>query len=301
MTKDKVKIIEVGPRDGLQNEAVFVPTEAKIKFINLLSSAGFEEIETTSFVNPNAIPQLADAEDVLNGIERNEKTIFSCLVPNLRGLERAFPLPFQKAVFFVGASETFNKKNVNMSVAQSFKLFREMAKVCKERGWGMRGSISTAFVCPYEGEVKWESVAKVIDQFLSLEIYEISLCDTIGVVSPKEVEGLLLHLEKRYPLKLFSLHLHDTMGCALASLYKGYEIGIRTFETSVGGLGGCPYAPGASGNLASEVAVYLFERLGVDTGIDLNRLVKAGFFIEERLGKLLPSPILNYYRCLGKR
>ncbi|GAB4434555.1 MAG: hydroxymethylglutaryl-CoA lyase [bacterium] len=301
MNIDKVKIIEVGPRDGLQNEQVFVPTEAKIEFINLLAEAGFSEIETTSFVNPKTIPQLSDAKEVLNGIKRRPQTAYSCLIPNLKGLKNAFSVPFQKAVFFVAASETFNKKNVNMSIAESFEMFKEMTKVCSDNGWAIRGSISTAFVCPFEGSVEYDNVARVIDNFMELGVKELSLCDTIGIVSPKEVEGLLYYLEKRYSLIDFSLHLHNTKGCAIASVYKGYELGIRTFETSVGGLGGCPNAPGAAGNLATEEVVYLFERTGVKTDIDFEKLLKAAFFIESRLGKFLSSSLLNYHRCIDKR
>ncbi len=297
MADEFVKIVEVGPRDGLQNESVFVPTEAKIEFINLLSEAGFTEIETTSFVNPKHIPQLADAKEVLKGIKRTEKSTYSCLVPNTKGLKNALHVPFQKAVFFVAASETFNKKNVNMTVEESFTMFKEMAKICYERGWTIKGSLSTAFVCPFEGNISPERVIKVVDKFLDLGIKEISLCDTFGVITPLELERLLVELEKRYPFSLFSLHLHNTMGCAMAAVYRGYEMGIRTFETSVGGLGGCPNAPGAAGNLATEGVVYLFERMGIKTGIDLDKLLSAAFFIEGKVGRLLSSPLLNFYRC----
>lgn len=298
---ETVKIIEVGPRDGLQNEPTFVSTEAKIEFINLLSEAGFYEIETTSFVNPKNIPQLADSIDVFNGINKNKGTVYSCLVPNLTGLKNAFKVPFQKAVFFVGASESFNKKNVNMTVDESLQKFEEMAKICKENGWSMRGSISTAFVCPFEGAVAPEKVAKIIDVFLNLGIKEISLCDTVGVITPKEVERLLLYLSKLYPLSSFSLHLHNTMGIASASIYKGYEMGIRCFEASVGGLGGCPNAPGAAGNLATEELVYLFEKMGIRTNLKFDKIIQAAFFIESKLGRHLCAPLINYYRCSDKK
>lgn len=301
MDNSFVKIIEVGPRDGLQNELTFVSTEAKIEFINILSEAGFCEIETTSFVNPKNIPQLADAKDVLQGIKRHNGIAYSCLTPNLKGLKNAFSVPFQKAVFFVAASETFNKKNVNMTIKESFDMFKDMAKVCADNSWSVRGSISTAFVCPFEGNVKNDSVARVIDGFISLGINEMSLCDTIGVVSPKEVENLLRYLERKYPLSIFSLHLHNTKGCAIASVYKAYELGIRAFETSVGGLGGCPNAPGAAGNLATEEVVYLFERMGVKTNINFGKLLEAAFFIEAKLGKFLASSLLNYHRCVDKK
>lgn len=292
-----VKIVEVGPRDGLQNENSFVATGDKISFINILSSAGFSEIETTSFVNPVVIPQLSDAVDVLKNITRSPSTVYSCLVPNIKGLKNAFLTPFQKAVFFVAASETFNKKNVNMSINDSFSKFKEMTNICKENNWLIRGSISTAFVCPFEGKVPYENVEMVIDRFLDLGINELTLCDTVGVVSPKETEGLIKHLEKKYPLSMFSLHLHNTKGVAIASVYKALELGIRTFETSVGGLGGCPNAPSASGNLATEEVVYLFERSGVKTGINLDMLIKASIFIEDKIGKRLNYPLLCHYRA----
>lgn len=301
MMNEVVKIIEVGPRDGLQNETTFVSTEAKIEFINLLSEAGFYEIETTSFVNPKNIPQLADAVDVLNGVNRNKGTVYSCLIPNLTGLKNAFKVPFQKAVFFVAASESFNKKNVNMSVDESLQKFNDMAKICKENGWSIRGSISTAFVCPFEGAVSPEKVAKIIDVFFNLGVKEISLCDTFGVVTPKQVEKLLIFLSKLYPLSCFSLHLHNTMGIAIASIYKGFEMGIRCFEASVGGLGGCPNAPGAAGNLATEELVYLFEKMGVKTNLNFNKIIQAAFFIESMLGRHLSAPLINYYRCSDKK
>lgn len=295
-----LKIIEVGPRDGLQNVPNFVSTEDKIEFINLLSEAGFYEIETSSFVNPKYIPQLADAVDVFRGIKRNHATIYSCLVPNINGLKNAFKVRFEKAVFFVAASETFNRKNVNMSVDESLQKFKEMAKICKENNWAIRGSISTAFVCPFEGTVSPEKVAKIIDVFLSLDVQEISLCDTFGVITPKDVERLLGYLVKRYKLSDFSLHLHNTMGLAMASVYKGFEMGIRCFEASVGGLGGCPNAPGAAGNLATEELVYFFEQMGFKTNVNIDKLIKAAFFIESKLGRPLTSPLINYYRCSKK-
>ncbi len=292
--KNSVKIIEVGPRDGLQNEKLLVPSELKIKFIRLLIQAGIKELEITSFVSPKVIPQLADAKDVLEGIKDVRDVEISVLIPNLNGLKRALDTSFTKAVFFVAASESFNQKNLNSSIENSLSQFKNMKKICDEKGIKIKASLSTAFECPFEGAIEPEKVAKVVDKIKNIGIEEITLCDTMGVVAPPEVEKLLTYLEKRFDIKSFGLHIHNTMGCAIASVYKGYEMGIRKFESSAGGLGGCPNSPGAAGNLSTEDVVYLFHRAGVETGINLTNLIKASKFIESLLNKNLTSRVLCY-------
>lgn len=292
--KEDVVIVEVGPRDGLQNECFFVPTEDKIKYINLLVSAGIKELEITSFVNPRVIPQLSDAEVLLNSIKKETGVIYSALVPNVNGLKRALKTEMDKVVVFISASESFNKKNLNATIKESLKNISEIKKECDFYKIPVKASISTCFECPYEGKISPKKVDLIVSKLKHLGISEIVLCDTMGVCTPLEVQLLLGFLSENYNIKDFSLHIHNTMGIAIAGVYKGFEMGIRKFETSAGGLGGCPNAPGAAGNLPTEEVVYLFERMGIKTGIDLDKVMEASRFIEKILNKNLTSRILCY-------
>ncbi len=289
MLPDSVRIVEVGPRDGLQNEATIVPTPSKIEFVNALVDAGLTEIEVTSFVSPRHIPQLGDAAELAGALSPREGVRLSALVPNARGLERAREAGIRRIALFTAASDTFTEKNIGMTVARSLTVFGEVAHLALEMGISIRGYVSTAFECPFEGAVSPQRVLEVTEQLLALGADEISLGDTIGVAAPTEVERLIELLRRRVPLGRLALHFHDTSGTALANVVAGLSLGITTFDASAGGLGGCPYAPGAAGNLATEDLVYLLQRMGIHTGVDLGRLAQASAIIERTLGRRLPS------------
>ena len=268
----RVDVVEVGPRDGLQNEKAVVPTPAKIAFVNGLAAAGFPEIEVTSFVSPKWIPQLADAAEVLAGIARHDDIVFSALVPNEKGMERALAAGVRRVALFTAASETFNRRNVNASIDESLARFRPVLEMAAAAGVSVRGYVSTAFVCPYEGPVAPEAAARVITRLLDVGVDEVSIGDTIGAAVPTQVDALLDALEGRVPFDRLALHLHDTRGTALANVLAGLQRGVAIFDSAAGGLGGCPYAPGATGNLATEDLVYFLAGMGLDCGIDLERV-----------------------------
>lgn len=292
--REDISIVEVGPRDGLQNECFFVPTKDKITFINLLISAGIKEFEITSFVSSKVIPQLSDAEVVLNSLKKHEGVVYSALIPNLSGLKRALKTELDKAVVFIATSESFNKKNLNASIKESLRNISDIKKECDFYNIPVKASVSTCFECPYEGKITPNKVEYVVAHLFSMGISDIVICDTMGVTTPLEIQLLLGHLSEKYDIRNFSLHIHNTLGIASACVYKGFEMGIRKFETSSGGLGGCPNAPGAAGNLPTEEVVYLFERMGIKTGIDLDKVVEASRFMERILNKNLTSRILCY-------
>lgn len=278
--KDKVNIIEVGPRDGIQNVEKFIPTEIKYNFINQLVNAGIKELEVTSFVSPKAIPQLSDAEKLMSMLGKKEGIIYSCLVPTLKGLERAVSSGVKKVVFFVAASNEFNRKNLNADIKETISNFKEMKKICDQNGITIKGSISTSFYCPYSGYVDPKNVLNVMNRLSDMGINEIILCDTVGNATPKDVEIVLNEVYKYYKPEFLGLHMHNTYGFALACIYKGFEMGIRKFESSAGGIGGCPNAPGATGNIATEILINFFHKMGIETGISLEEVQKAVFIIE---------------------
>jgi hydroxymethylglutaryl-CoA lyase len=286
-----VQVIEVGPRDGLQNESAPVATGDKIAFIDALSVAKPIEIEVTSFVSPRAVPQLADAEEVLRGIRRHAGVRYSALVPNLQGLERALRFGLDRIALFTAASESFNQRNIRASVRESIERFRPVADAARAAGIPLRGYISTAFVCPFEGAILPAKVIEVTRMLLDLGVEEVSFGDTIGAAVPTEIDRLLTALDGVLSVERIALHLHDTRGTALANVLAGLRRGVTIFDCSAGGLGGCPFAPGASGNLATEDLHYFLTRMGVDTGLEPKALQQASDLIEASLGHPLPSRV----------
>jgi isopropylmalate/homocitrate/citramalate synthase len=287
-----VTIVEVGPRDGLQNEKGVVSTADKIRFIDLLSATGLPVIEATSFVSPKAIPQLADATEVMAGIQRGPGVRYPVLVPNLKGMERALVSSVTEIAVFTGASETFVQHNINTSIAGSIENFRPVVAGARERGVRVRGYISTAFGCPYEGAVPPAAVLDVAERLLALGVDELSIGDTIGVATPNQVVEVTRLLLTRVPLGRLAMHFHDTRGTALANVLAALNEGVAIFDSSAGGLGGCPYAPGASGNLATEDLLYMLHGMGIETGVDLDAVVKASRFLASVRGA---APASRYY------
>jgi hydroxymethylglutaryl-CoA lyase len=295
----EVTVYEVGPRDGLQNEPGVVPTAAKVAWVTRLADAGLRRIEVTSFVSPRWIPQLADADEVARAVPRREGVVYSALVPNLQGWARFRAAGLPVAAFFVSASETHNRRNVNKGVAEHLDGFRPVAEQAKAHGVALRCYVSTVCGCPYEGDVPAADVVALVRSLRALGADEISLGDTIGVGTPRQVRDLVRAVAGEAPLDAVALHLHDTYGRALANAAAGYEAGVRRFDAAAGGLGGCPYAPGASGNVATEDVVDFFERSGVATGVDLARLVDASAWLEGVLGRPLPGRVFR--AILGAR
>ncbi|MCC7382226.1 MAG: hydroxymethylglutaryl-CoA lyase [Deltaproteobacteria bacterium] len=293
MSGDDVHIYEVGLRDGLQNEAAFVPTAEKIALAEMLAGAGLQRIELTSFVSPRWIPQLADHATVAAETPRHAGVTYSALVPNLKGLDGAVDAKLTEIAVFMSASETHNQKNINKSIAEAMAVLGEVVSAAKARGLRVRGYLSTVFGCPYEGKVDPERVADLVPQLMAMGIYELSLGDTIGVANPRQVERVVARLAQDTPVEKLALHMHDTRGTALANVLAGLGAGIRTFDSAFGGLGGCPYAPGASGNLATEDLVYMLEEMGHPTGVDLDRVVDASMRVTGLVGRTLPSKALQ--------
>ena len=288
----RVTVVEVGPRDGLQNEKGVVSTADKVRFIDLLSAAGFPVIEATSFVSPKAVPQLADAAEVMAAIARRPGTRYTALVPNRKGMERALAADVDEVAVFTGASETFVRHNINTSIAGSIENFRPVVEMARAAGKRVRGYISTAFGCPYEGPVAPAAVVDVAQRLLEQGADELSIGDTIGVATPNQVVELTGLLAARMPLERLAMHFHDTRGTALANVLAALQCGISIFDSSAGGLGGCPYAPGASGNLATEDLLYLLHGLGIETGVDLGAVVEASRFLA---GVRAAAPASRYY------
>ena len=285
----RVTIKEVGPRDGLQNEKLAISTEDKITWINSLSETGLTYIEVSSFVHPKWIPQLADASEVLGKIGRKPGITYAALVPNLRGLIRALETNVDEVSVFMSASEAHNQNNINKSIEETYPILEEVVKEAKVAGKTVRGYLSTVIGCPYEGPIAPSQVRKVADRLLSMGIDELSLGDTIGVGVPSQVELLLEELLPHFEARQLAMHFHDTRGTALANVMKSIEMGITTFDSSLGGLGGCPYAKGASGNVATEDLLYMLHGMGIDTGIDFNAVMKSAKLIGNILGKRLNS------------
>ena len=299
---DQVHLYEVSPRDGLQNEAGFVPTDNKLAFIERLLASGCRDIEVTSFVRPRWIPQLADAADLVRRLPNVDGVTYWALVPNQVGLERALGAGIPAIATFLSASETHNKKNINRTIRESLAAQQKVIAAARAEGMKVRSYISTVFGCPYEGDVDPGRVADLAGALLAAGVDQLSLGDTTGMGNPLQVTRVLERLDAEgVPLHQLALHMHDTRGTALANVYAGWRAGIRTFDASTGGLGGCPYAPGASGNLASEDLIYMFEAMGVQTGVDLDALAEAGHYVEEALGRELPGRYHLYHRGSRQR
>ncbi len=296
---NKVKIVEVGPRDGLQNEKEDVPADVKIELVNRLTAAGFPNIEAASFVSPKWVPQMATSRDVMAGIDRKPGVIYSALTPNMQGFEAALAAKADEVVIFGAASEAFSQRNINCSIAESIDRFAPVAKAAKEHGLRLRASVSTAFGCPYQGDVPLESVAYVVGRMRDLGCDEIDIADTIGVATPKKAQAVMATAIREFRIDGLSGHFHDTYGQALANIYASLELGIAIFHSSVAGLGGCPYAKGATGNVATEDVIYLMNGLGIETGVDLDAVVDAGQFISQFLGRKGASRVGN--AILAKR
>ena len=287
----QVSVYEVSPRDGLQNESAQVATHAKVRLIEALVDAGVSRLEVGSFVAPKWVPQMADADEVCRMIERQEGVTYACLCPNARGLDRALAANIDEIAVFVSASETHNLKNVNKTVAQTLKAFDPVIGPAVERGLAVRGYVSTMWGCPYEGEVDPVRGLKLAKHLLDAGCYQVSLGDTIGVGTPVQTQRIVELFAQEIPLRQIALHLHDTRGTALANVLAGLQLGITTFDASVAGLGGCPYAPGAAGNLATEDLVYTLHGMGIETGIDLEKLWQAGQVAEAIVGRDLPGKV----------
>lgn len=281
----KVKIVEVGPRDGLQNEKEIITAEIKIALVNQLTAAGFSNIEAASFVSPKWVPQMATSTEVMAGIERKQGVIYSALTPNMKGFEAALAAGADEVVIFSSASEAFAQKNINCSIEESIARFQDVAAAAKQNNIRLRGSISCSFGCPYQGEVTPAQVADVVARMRDLGCDEIDIADTIGVGTARQVQDVMQTVAKVYALGQLSGHFHDTYGQALANIYASLEVGISIFHSSVAGLGGCPYAKGATGNIATEDVVFMMNGLGIETGINLDTVVDAGQFISQHLGR----------------
>ena len=292
--QDFVQLKEVGPRDGLQNEKQFISTEDKIAWIDMLSNTGVSEIEYSSFVNPKWIPALSDAKEVGKRIKRNPTVSYSALVPNIRGLEDALESGIDGASVFMSASETHNLKNINKSINETFPVLKQVIEEAKKEGKKVTGYVSTVFECPYDGKISPNQVLRVCDQLITNGVDDISLGDTIGSAVPSQVELLLEEILKRFPKEKIIMHFHDTRGMAIANIMTSLDYGISRFDTSIGGLGGCPYAPGAAGNVATNDVLYLLHGLGISTGIQEKRIQDASIFIQNKLGKKLPSRSLAF-------
>ena len=289
----RVTIVEVGPRDGLQNEKVTIATADKIRFVDMLSAAGHTVIEVSAFVSPKWVPQMADASEVFAGITRQPAVRYSALVPNRAGLERALAARVNEIAIFAAASETFSRKNINQSIDESLAAYRTVVDEARAAGLRARGYLSTCFVCPFEGPIAPSRVADVAMRLLDLGVYEVAISDTIGAATPGDVLRVLETVGARFPLHQTALHFHDTRGTALANVLAGLDYGVTTFDSSAGGLGGCPYAPGATGNLATEDLLYMLNGLGIETGVSLDGVAAASRFIETQLDHRLPSRFLQ--------
>jgi isopropylmalate/homocitrate/citramalate synthase len=294
----RVRMVEVGPRDGLQNEPGVVPTEVKVELIDRLTDAGLPAIEATSFVSPKWVPQMGDATQVMAAIRKKQGVRYPVLTPNMKGFEAAVAAGCDEVALFVAATESFSRRNINCSVAESLERARPVAEAAAARGVRVRGYISCVLGCPYEGEVAPERVRDVAAALSALGCYEISLGDTIGTGTPGKTRKLIATVAEAVPVERQAGHFHDTYGQALANVYAALEMGVATFDSSVSGLGGCPYAKGATGNVASEDVLYLLQGLGIETGVDMTRLRRAGRYISDFLGR---APVSRVARALDAK
>ena len=287
----KVTLVDVGPRDGLQNEKEPVATVHKAQLVAMLQTAGLKEIEVTSFVSPKWVPQMADNAALMAAIERRPGVRYSVLTPNLQGLQAALPTRPDEIVVFAAATEAFSQKNINCSIAESIDRFAPVVALAHEAGIKVRGALSCALGCPYQGEVSADEVERVVLLLKGIGVDHLGVADTIGVGTPRKVQDAMARALKHYPLEQVSGHFHDTYGQALANIYACLEMGVHIFDSSVAGLGGCPYAKGATGNVATEDVVFMLNGLGIETGIDIDKLVDAGLFISDALGRLPVSRV----------
>lgn len=290
-----VHLTEVGPRDGLQNEATFVPTATKINFINRLSQTGLVSIEATSFVSPKSIPQLADGQEVYQQITKETHIIYSALVPNDLGMQHAIESHVQKVAVFTSASESFTQKNIHCSISESMKRFETVISLAKQHNIPVRGYVSCALGCPYEGKINPKIVAELSAQLIDLGCDEVGLGDTIGIGTPEKTKRLIESVSQQIPLEKIAMHFHDTYGQAIANIYASLECGVSSFDSSVSGLGGCPYAKGASGNVATEDVLFLLNELGIETGIHLEKIIEVGRFISGVLHRKNGSKVAQAY------
>ena len=286
-----VKIVEVGPRDGLQNEKGVISAADKIKFIDLLSDTGLKTIEATSFVSPKWVPQLADADEVYKGIQKRAGVSYPVLVPNEKGMERALAAGVKEIAVFTAASESFNQKNINASIAESIERFKPVMAMAAKAGVKVRGYISTVIGCPYEGAIQPEAVARVAKELAAIGCYEISLGDTIGVGTPVKAQAMLKAAAAEVPMPRLAVHFHDTYGQALANIHACLELGVAVVDSSTSGLGGCPYAKGATGNVATEDVLFMLTGMGIGTGVDMSKLLAAGSFISGVLNRTPESKL----------
>jgi len=294
----KVRIVEVGPRDGLQNEPKSVPAAVKIELVRRLVEAGLCSVEATAFVSPKWVPQMADHAEVMAGVEKRPGVAYPVLVPNMKGFEAAREAGADEIEVFGAASETFSRKNINCSIAESLERFAPVVEAARAKKMRVRGAISCAAGCPYEGEVKPRAVATLAEKLHEMGCYEISLADTIGVGTPGKIRAMIEAVAKKVPIAKLAGHYHDTYGQALANIYASLEAGVKTFDSSVAGLGGCPYARGATGNVATEDVIYMLDGLGIETGVDLEKLFRAGQFICKALGR---EPASKVARALAAK
>ena len=297
----RLQIVEVGPRDGLQNEAALVSTADKIAFVNKLADAGHSMIEVSAFVSPKWVPQMADAAEVFAGITRRAGVRYTALVPNLTGLARARDAAADEVAVFPAASETFSKRNINQTVDEAVDTARSIFREAGAAGLRVRAYLSTSFGCPFEGVVSPARVAELVVRLVDAGAYQVALSDTIGVAHPRQVTDVLREVTKRVPVDRIALHFHDTWGTGLVNVYAGLEAGVATFDASAGGLGGCPYAPGATGNLATEDLLYMLDGLGLATGVRLDAIVEASRAIEPCVGHPLPSRVFRARQATSAR
>ncbi len=292
-----VRMVEVGPRDGLQNEKTIVPTAVKIALVEKLAEAGLGVVESGSFVSPKWVPQMADSADVFAGIARKPGVRYAALTPNLKGLEGALAARADEVAVFGAASESFSRKNINCSIAESLERFAPVMEQARAAGVPVRGYVSCVLGCPYEGAIAPAAVAEVADRLFAMGCYEVSLGDTIGTGTPAKAQAMIAAVAERVPVGKLAVHFHDTYGQALANLLAALEMGVAVVDSSVAGLGGCPYAKGASGNVASEDVLYMLNGLGIETGVDLDRLVAAGAFISDAIGRPTASKVARARGC----
>jgi len=297
MRPERVTVVEVGPRDGLQNEAAAIAAADKVAFVDLLSAAGLAVIETCAFVSAKWVPHMADSAEVFARITRRPQVRYTALVPNLAGLDRAHRAGVGEVAVFAAASESFSQRNINQTIDASLDTYRQVCERAGELGMRVRGYVSTAFGCPFEGDVPPARVASVAAALIEMAVFEVAISDTIGIAHPGNVRPVVDAVASRVPVSRIALHLHDTRGTALANVLAALELGVSTFDASCGGLGGCPYAPGATGNLATEDLIYMLDGLGIETGVELEALVAASRFMESRVGHAIPS---RYYQAVRR-
>jgi len=288
---ERAAICEVGPRDGLQNERVNVPTADKIRLIEALAEAGIRRMEATSFVSPKWIPNLADAEAVLAGVRRRAGVTYAALAPNLKGLERALAAKVDEVVIFLSASESHNRKNINQGIAQALEAYAEVAARVKEAGLPLKAALSACFGCPYEGDVDPAVVVRISEALVAMGADEVGISDTTGMANPRQVYAVVSRVAERVPVEKLSLHFHDTRGAGLANVLAGLQAGVTGYDGSVGGLGGCPYAKGATGNIATEDLVHMLHEMGIETGVDLPKLIECARLAQDLVGRPLEARV----------